>query len=186
MQAPDMIIRSARLDLIPMTPPFLEACLAGNSAEAARQLPLAIPPEWYSARGLMQMRLDQLRRDPAAQPWLLRGIGLRSTGVMIGGIGFHAPPGADDLRETAPDGVEIGYRIFEPFRRQGYATEACAALIDWARTAHAIRQFVLSISPDNAPSLRIAQHFGFRKVGTQVDDIDGPEDVYLREWPVGA
>lgn len=173
-------ISSARLDLVAMTPAFLEASLAGDSAAASRLLGLAVPPPWFEARDLIQLRLEQLRADPSLQPWLLRAIVQRDTGAMVGHIGFHAAPGAPYLAELAPGGAELGYSVFESFRRQGIATEACAALMDWA-AARGVRRFVLSISPNNQPSQRIATHFGFRKVGAHVDDEDGPEDIFVRE-----
>jgi len=40
-----------------------------------------------------------------------------------------------------------------------------------------------SISPDNEPSLRLAQQFGFRQVGEQMDEIDGLEYVFETSWP---
>jgi RimJ/RimL family protein N-acetyltransferase len=181
MAADITLIQSERLDLIPMTPPFLEACLAGDLATATHLLDLTMPPDWLQAQWLMQLSLDQLLQNRDLQPWLLRAIGLREQRVMIGHIGFHSQPGPDYLRDVAPDGVEFGYTIFAPFRRQGYATEACDALMNWVHQIHLVRRFVVSISPDNVPSLRIAQHFGFRKVGTQIDEEDGPEDIFVRE-----
>jgi RimJ/RimL family protein N-acetyltransferase len=51
--------------------------------------------------------------------------------------------------------------------------------MDWATRAHGVRRFVLSISPANEPSLRLARKFGFRKVGSVTDPEDGVEDVFL-------
>jgi RimJ/RimL family protein N-acetyltransferase len=129
----------------------------------------------------MQLRLDQLRQNPDLEPWLLRAIVLRAERGMIGHIGCHSAPGPDYLRALAPGGVELGYTIFPPFRRRGYATEACAALMGWAQQMHRVPRFVLSISPANDPSRRIAQHFGFCKIGTQIDEQDGPEDIFVRD-----
>ena len=181
MTADSTIIQSEHLDLITMSPRFLEACLAGDGALATHILGCTVPPDWLHERWLMQLRLDQLRHNPDVQSWLLRGIALQAERTMIGHIGFHSSPGPDYLRDLAPDGVELGYTIFPPFRRRGYATEACAALMGWAQQVHHVQRFVLSISPTNVPSLRIAQHLGFRKVGTQIDEQDGPEDVFVRD-----
>lgn len=74
--------------------------------------------------------------------------------------------------------AEIGYTIFEPWRRRGIAGEALAAMLRFA-SENGADHAVLSIAPDNVPSLRLASRFGFRKIGTQIDDIDGPEDVFL-------
>lgn len=173
-------IFSDRLALIPMTPAFLEACLAGAREEASRMLGYTVPRAWLNERDLMQLRLDQMFRDPALEAWLLRAVVLRAEGVMIGHIGCHTAPEPEYLQEYAPAGVEIGYTIFAPYRRRGYASEAFGALIEWAHRERGVPQFVVSISPENEPSRRMATRFGFRKVGSHVDEEDGPEDIFVR------
>jgi RimJ/RimL family protein N-acetyltransferase len=179
-------IRSERLELISLTPAFLEASLAGDLETAAGLINLQIHPDWLQAKQLMQIRLDQLRRLPTSQPWLLRAVGLRQEKIMVGHIGFHTQPGPTYLQDLAPGGVELGYTIYAPFRRQGYAREACAALMEWAYRKHNVTRFVVSINPDNMPSLRIAQHFGFKKVSEHYDDRDGLEHVFVRYMGDGA
>ena len=174
------VISSDRLDLVSTTPQFLEASIAGDADEASRLLGLAVPPDWFEETWLMQLRLDDLRRDATLQPWLLRAVGLRKTGTMIGHIGFHTAPDPEYLRDLAPGGIEMGYTIFPEYRRHGYAREACAAMMDWAQREHHVMRFVLSISPDNTPSLRIAQHFGFQQIGSHIDEEDGEELVFER------
>jgi RimJ/RimL family protein N-acetyltransferase len=97
---------------------------------------------------------------------------------MVGHIGFHTQPGADYLRELAPGGVEYGYTVFSAFRRLGYAREACEALMRWAYQEHHVTRFVVSIRPDNMPSRRLAERFGFKRIGAHVDEEDGLEDIY--------
>ena len=175
------IIHSPRLELIALSPNFLDASLRDDLESASRFIGLDVPPEWLEAKWLMEMRLAKLRGDPALEPWLLRAIGLRETKTMIGFIGFHTLPGADYLNLYAPGSVEFGYTIFPDQRGKGYASEAAEALMDWATREHDVRHFVVSISPTNGASLRIAQKFGFRKVGSFTDPEDGLEDVFLRE-----
>jgi RimJ/RimL family protein N-acetyltransferase len=172
------IISSERLDLIPMTLAFLEAALRGESARAEAILGLSIPSEWFQEQALMQLRLAELQANPALQPWLLRAIGLRSRRLMLGYIGFHTQPGPAYLHDLAPGGVEYGYTIFASFRRQGYAREACAALMQWAVQEYGVTRFVVSIRPDNIPSRRLADGFGFKRIGSCIDDEDGLEDIY--------
>lgn len=165
-----------------MTPPFLAASLAGDQITAERLLGLTIPAAWFvNEQGLMQLRLAQLHQNPTLQPWLLRAIGLRQTKQMVGFIGCHAAPDADYLRAYAPDGVEFGYTVFPEFRRQGYAREALLALMDWAQRTHQVPRFVVSISPQNVPSRRLAEGLGFRKVGEQMDEEDGLEEIFVCE-----
>jgi [ribosomal protein S5]-alanine N-acetyltransferase len=174
-----------------MTPAFLEAALRGDASAADEILGLAVPPVWYEKRGLMERRLDQLRQDPDLQPWLVRAVVLRasedpaSLPAMIGHIGFHTGPDPEYLRALAPHAVELGYSIFAPYRRRGYAREAAQALMDWAHRKHGISRFVVSISPQNAPSLALARGFGFERIGSHMDEVDGPEDIFELRLPEG-
>jgi [ribosomal protein S5]-alanine N-acetyltransferase len=175
------IIQSPRLELIAMSADFLSTSLDDNMESASRLIGLVISPDWLEAKWLMEMRLAKLRENPALEPWLLRAVGVRETRTMIGFIGFHTLPGADYLNSYAPGSVEFGYTIFPDYRGKGYASEAAQALMDWATREHHVTRFIVSISPANEPSLRIAKKFGFRKVGTVTDPEDGIEDVFLRE-----
>ncbi len=180
-------IRTKRLDLIPMTPAFLRASIRGDFTEAKTHIPLCLPDEWPDRPDVLTLRLKQLETNPTLYPWLLRAIGLRDTQEMIGHIGFHDSPGADYLREWSPGGVEFGFTIFAPHRRQGYAREASLALIEWARTAHRVTSFVVTISPNNIAPQRLATELGFVRVGSHIDEVDGAEDVLVLDVePAGS
>jgi ribosomal-protein-alanine N-acetyltransferase len=174
-------IRSLRLDLVPLSPAFLRASLGDDLESASRLIDLVIPREWLTYKWLMDLRLAGLREDPALEPWLLRAIGLRETRTMVGFIGFHTRPGPNYLKSYAPEGVEFGYTVFPGYRRMGFATEAAGALMQWATQTHGVKRFVVSISPENEPSLRLARKFGFRRVGTVMDPEEGLEDIFLLE-----
>src|SRR5688500_7867295 len=102
------IIQSERLDLMLMTPPFLEASIRDDRAQAMQVLGVTIPADWWPVSRYTQMRLEQVRRDPAFQPWLPRAIVLRQQQTMIGSINFHTAPDPEYLRALAPGGVEFG------------------------------------------------------------------------------
>jgi ribosomal-protein-alanine N-acetyltransferase len=163
--------------------------LRGDSSEAEKILGLAVPPAWYEKRARWEMRLGQLRQDPSLQPWLARAMALREQDaagpcpIMVGYIGFHTGPNPEYLRALAPGAVEMGYTVFSEHRRRGYAREAAQALMDWARREHGISRFVVSISPENAPSLALAKGLGFQRIGSQVDEEDGPEDIFELRLP---
>jgi RimJ/RimL family protein N-acetyltransferase len=163
-----------------MTPAFLTASLAVQQAEAAELLGVKIPSDWFDKQWLMRLRLNDLQREPSLQPWLLRAIVLTANNTMIGHIGFHTGPDPEYLREIVSSGIEMGYTVFPDFRRQGYAREACLALMDWAAQVHPIRTFVVSIAPDNVPSLRLAANLGFVRIGEHVDAEDGLEYIFAR------
>lgn len=176
------LIQSERLDLLAMTPAFLEASIQGDQTKAQKLLGVTIPSDWWQVRDFMKMRFDQGQKDPAYQPWSPRAISLRQTQTMIGFIGFHTAPAPEYLHELAPGGIEFGYTIFALFRLNGYAKEASQALMLWARKQHQITRFILSINPENQPSLQIAKHFGFIKIGSHIDEEDGLEEIYERRY----
>jgi RimJ/RimL family protein N-acetyltransferase len=91
---------------------------------------------------------------------------------MIGHIGFHGPPGVNARKDK--EAVEVGYTVFEHYRRQGYATEAVRAVLAWAEK-QGVRRFIASIGPDNEPSLRLVRNLGFHEVGRHWDEEDGEE-----------
>jgi ribosomal-protein-alanine N-acetyltransferase len=106
--------------------------------------------------------------------------------VAVGNIGFHSAPGHESLAELSPGGAEFGYEVTEAYRRRGLASEAIEALMLWAREL-GVQRFVVSISPENGPSLALAAKLGFRKIGWNMDEFDGPEDVFEKQFlPVGT
>lgn len=177
-----IVIQSKRLDLLRLDPDTLRLTLAGDSVAVERRLSLTVPSEWYAADMLIHLRLQQLLNDPAYQPWSVRAIALREERQMVGHIGFHTKPGAPYLQPYAPDGIEFGYTVFSPFRRRGYAREACPALMQWAHEEHQVSQFVVTISPDNIPSRRLAEKLGFTKVGEHMDEEDGLEEIFRLDY----
>ena len=161
-----------------MSPAFMEALLEGRKDDAARSFDIAMPddPLTPEVTRFLRHRIEQMWRDPGVQRWLARAIVLRESGrVMVGNAGFHGQPGVN--APGHPTALEVGYGILPEHRRQGFATEAVAALIGWARE-EGIDHFVASVAPDNAPSLAIIHKLGFVRTGEHWDDEDGLEHVY--------
>ena len=155
-----------------MSADFIAAVLAGRATDESFQPPPGWPDD--HDRGFLELRLRQMRDDPGFQEWSVRAVVLRDGDrPMIGHAGYHGPPGTNAIR--APDGVELGYSIFEPFRRRGYATEVARALIVWADEKHGVRHFVASVGPRNEPSLAMMRRLGFEQTGRHWDDVDGEE-----------
>jgi ribosomal-protein-alanine N-acetyltransferase len=172
----DEIVTSERLALVWMSPEFMLASLKGRVREASEMIDALLPPDWPNtpASGLLKHRLSQTRSDPGAAPWLLRAMLRRDDRAMVGYFNFHGPP----FQKKA----ELGYTVFERFRRQGYARECAMAMMNWARARHGITRFVVSISPDNQASLALAAQLSFVRVGTQIDEVDGEEWVFELDW----
>jgi RimJ/RimL family protein N-acetyltransferase len=172
-----MNISTSRLDLIPFTGDFMRASLAHDLATAEQLLGAKLPTGWPDCPRLLELRLGQLDADPKVLPWLLRAMVLRESNIMVGHIGFHEAPGSEHLREISAGAAEFGYTVYPPFRRRGFAREASLALMDWARNLHDVSRFILSIEPANVPSQGLAKQLGFVRIGSQIDEIDGEEDI---------
>ena len=85
--------------------------------------------------------------------------------------------------------LEIGYEVFEPYRRKGYAKEAVLGMFRWAEPDPAVLRFRATISPDNEPSRNLVTGLGFIEVGTQWDEEDGEETIFESDagqisWPI--
>ncbi len=174
-------IMTPRLVLWRMPKAFLEASLRDDIVAARQFVDLNLYPEWFDEKSIIRIRLEDLKQDAAYSDWSLRAIGLRSTREMVGHIGFHSAPDPPYLRPWARDAIEFGYTVYEPFRACGYAQEAAAGLIRWARRASGVSRFVVTVSPENKASQAIAAKLGFRKIGEHLDEVDGLEEVLLLE-----
>jgi L-amino acid N-acyltransferase YncA len=52
--------------------------------------------------------------------------------------------------------------------------------MEWVQTLFGVRHFIALVSPSNHPSLQLIERLGFVQVGTEVDDTDGVEHMFLR------
>jgi RimJ/RimL family protein N-acetyltransferase len=171
-------IVGGRLILRLMSPEALRATAECDVDAVSKLTGLKIPPDWSEVAPLAERRLKQIDADPRYLPWSIRAIVLRDTEDVAGYINFHAPAGSQDLKPHGPGAVELGYTVIARHRRRGIASEAVRMVIAWAKERGA-DAFVFSISPVNIASLALARRLGAVKVGSHVDEEDGPEDVYL-------
>ncbi|MBM3290583.1 MAG: GNAT family N-acetyltransferase [Candidatus Hydrogenedentes bacterium] len=166
-----------RLQLVDMV--LFDFCLEGKRIEAERYSGVEFDDEWMRDAARLERRRNQLMEDAGFAPWCVRMVVLKSTSRVIGQIGFHTPPDPPGLRDVAPGGIEFGYRIYDGYRRQGYAKESAMGMMRWAVTEFGIPSFVLSISPGNFASQALAKSLGFVKASEQIDEVDGLEDVLV-------
>ena len=98
--------------------------------------------------------------------WALMGYGYwaveeKSTGRFIGNVGF-----SDYHRDMTPSikGIpEIGWVLAPRVHGLGYATEAVRAALAWGDEHFTQERTVCIIDPENTPSLRVAQKFGYQE-----------------------
>jgi RimJ/RimL family protein N-acetyltransferase len=97
--------------------------------------------------------------------WTIMGFGYwvvveSASGRFLGEVGF-----ADFKRNIDPPlaAPEIGWAFDPSAHGHGYATEAVRAAVAWADANLPAGRTVCLISPDNLPSLRVADKCGYRE-----------------------
>jgi RimJ/RimL family protein N-acetyltransferase len=89
--------------------------------------------------------------------WQLRGYGLwaveeKATGAFIGRVGLLNPEGWP--------GLEVAWTLISAKWHQGFATEAARASVDYAFNVVKADKIISMISPENRPSIRVAERIG--------------------------
>lgn len=179
-----LTIETSRLALRTVPPAALAALIAGDRVKASRLAGCDLNGFPDAELPIAAMRLNDLGADPDYLPWSLRAMALKPGLDFVGHCNFHSKPAADYLRELAPGAVELGYFVMPAFRRRGFAEEAALGMMDWAARRHGVGRFVISISPGNAPSVAMAGKLGFARIGSHLDEEDGYEDIFARDWPI--
>ncbi len=146
-----MFARTPRLLLRPGFPEDAPA-LASAIADQAIVRNLAVVPWPYTLRDAEAFLASP--RDPVLPSFLIFE---RTDGApqLIGSCG---------LARRASGAVEMGYWIGKPFWGRGYATEACRALVEIARTL-GLERLEGSHFLDNPASARVLEKLGFEPLG---------------------
>lgn len=173
MTADDLLIATERLDLHTVLPEeylLLEHDRADPRLWVNRGFsnPLG---HLVDDPGPLPFRIPRIAADPEAAPYLLRLAVLRDQRMVIGSAGFHSRPDENGM-------IEIGLGVVTQERGRGYAQEALRGMWAWVVAKPAVRTLRYTVTPDNAPSQAIIGKFGFEHRGQQIDEIDGPEDIY--------
>jgi len=79
--------------------------------------------------------------------------------------------------ETMGEGLELGYHIFAPYRRRGYAFEACSAILAWHQR-HMDCPLYARTDSSNEASLRLIQKLGFRFIDRKYIGSGKWHDLY--------
>jgi ribosomal-protein-alanine N-acetyltransferase len=74
--------------------------------------------------------------------------------------------------------AEVAYRIAKKQWNNGYATEAAAACVKFARTTLGKTRLISIIHPQNRPSIRVAQKLGAQKE-RPISFVGTEHDVYV-------
>lgn len=104
----------------------------------------------------------------------------QASGRYIGDVGLMQARRA--LGERFDSAPEIGWSLAPSAQGKGYAREAVTAAIDWAHTRFGLTRLVCMITPDNAPSQRVAVKFGF-EVFARTEYAGAAVELYERLPP---
>jgi [ribosomal protein S5]-alanine N-acetyltransferase len=121
--------------------------------------------------GPLRWRVPQVKADPTTNKWFVRWIVIRESKEIVGSISFHAPPDEVGM-------VEIGFGISELCRNQGFGKEALLGMWAWVIDQPGVTTLRYTVSATNGPSMSIINALGFAHVGQQIDEEDGPEEIY--------
>jgi RimJ/RimL family protein N-acetyltransferase len=177
MDAP--LVLTNRLKLILLTTECLCAFFRGEYLRASALGGFTVAPECtLLGHPSMKRRLAMISADSEQHPWMYRAIVRKDDNLMVGHISFHHKAPDPDLLVYSNNAAELGYAIESSYRRNGYARESALAMMGWAINQN-VDTFILSISPDNIPSIRMAESMGFKKISERMDETDGLEYVYI-------
>ena len=173
----ESVVTTARLALRRLTPddaPFIRELLN--------------EPAWLAHIGDKGVRTDaDARRYIAEGPVAMYdrlGFGLWLTALK----GDGAPIGICGLikRESLPD-VDLGFALLSRFHGRGYAREAAAAALAYAKNVVRLQRIVAIAAPANAASIRLLQGLGFRFERTLRPPPDHDEVMlYAHEFRAAA
>jgi RimJ/RimL family protein N-acetyltransferase len=121
--------------------------------------------------GPLHWRVPQVKADPTTNKWFVRYIVLKESKIVIGSISFHGIPDENGM-------MEIGLGIEETYRNQGFAKEALLGMWRWVCNEPGVKVLRYTVSPTNTPSVKIIEGYGFTYLGQQIDEEDGPENIY--------
>ncbi len=150
-----------------------ESCLGVASAEGLRAFVVSgeVSPEF----------LAKLGTSSEADPWnygfvLVPDVSL-SAGrrEAIGLASFKGPPDGEGL-------VEIAYGVVPGYQNRGFATEAAAALVEFALADPRVRQIRAHTMPAHNASTKVLERNGFKLQGPVIDPEDG--EVWRWDMPM--
>lgn len=95
--------------------------------------------------------------------WTLERI---SDGRIIGRAGYSVRNGFDD--------VELGFLVGTEFQKQGYAYEACNAILDYGRDTLLFEEVQTLVKKENLGSIHLCEKLGF----TISEEVEVEENIY--------
>lgn len=166
------MLQTERLFLVTATLPMLEAVGSEDWPSLSSLLGgVDFAENWSRFPEAMIWMRDFLREHPEDLSWWCYLIVHRYDARLIGTCGYKGAPSMEGT-------VEIGYEIADAYQGRGFATEAAAALMDYAFRHDAVKAVVANTLAEENPSVGILRKLGFQFVAEHIDIEDG----LLWEW----
>ena len=94
----------------------------------------------------------------------------KETGELIGRAGLEHREYHDEIE------LDLGYVIGTSYQRQGFATEVCEAIIEYAKENTGFERINVLIKDENLASKKLAQKLGF----LHVEDLEAEKGCFCR------
>lgn len=150
-------VETARLRLRAHTPGDLACCLAMWSDADVTRFIGGRPQTREEVWGRL-LRYAGMWRFMNHGFWVVED---RVSAQFVGEVGVMEA--RREIKPSFEGEPEIGWALAPGHQGKGYASEMVEAAIGWAAANIDAPKLVCIISPENAPSLRVADKFGFRE-----------------------
>lgn len=169
-----MVLEADRVRLTAMTLEALQAWVDGDgrrleAATGAAFEELLAPPPLFG-EDLPGFR-DRMAETPHELGWWVWLVSRRDDGRALGVCGLGGRPGAEGA-------ALLGYSIYPRFEGNGYATEACRALVAWVLEQPGVILVRATVPTGNDASVAVLRKLGMVKVGVEQHAEVGPVAVY--------
>ena len=119
----------------------------------------------------IKYRLPRIRQNPEYAKYLPRVAVIKDNPIIIASAGFHDAPDSDGM-------IEIGFGVDKRYQGRGFGQELLHGMWSWVVNDPQVNTLRYTVSPDNLISQHIIKKLGFEYKGQQIDEGDGPEDIY--------
>jgi len=169
----DLVIQTKRLLLYTVLPNEYEV-LSVNQADPKLWLDRGFSDKdkyFLNNPNPIKYRLPKVRQNPEYAKYLLRVVVLKDNPIIIASAGFHDAPDSVGM-------IEIGFGVDKKYQDRGFGQELLHGMWSWVVNDPQVKTLRYTVSPDNLISQHIIKKLGFEYKGQQIDEEDGPEDIY--------
>ena len=170
------LLRTARLELAPITLDLVEAVMLGRREDAEAIARARMPEEWPNRALIEQafaISMDGIRTDPSARLWGAR-VMIAAAGEdrrVVGSVVFRGEPDESGI-------AEIAYGVERTSQGQGYATEAVGRSVAWALEQPRVRAVQAATFAWHRASVRVLEKIGMARAGHRQHETMGEMLVF--------